>query len=463
MMKNLKVKLALFAAGFIVLLAVAIFIFIKLSLIEVPTTVFTRKDVQRLPLPYVQIVRLLKWNQKILVGIGAYDEFKLFVLESNNKVEPFHRISPGMSIRDAHVDKQNRLILSGVKNGEFCINVLTGENKLEVTSALPKRISDDIYPGIVQTVQAGNPCANSAFTSTNRLFWLNEPEGKLYCWQISPESAKALPTVFLPAIAKLEIPSSSKGVNSNFWRIWPIAVNEAMISDCLGNSMKIDLKSMHVSKISPPKPGSVQLMDASFRANHKDKLGRIWEIRDLQRQNNGEINCEIVCLEGKKVVQRSTIHGSRNGQMQANSSFVENFFGAFHFHNLKESTNWNYPPTYFSAIFEDKLGNIYLRTTDEGFFKLKDNKWVRYSSPDSFNIFGPTLAEENQIIMTGQGGQILRYHLQENTCESLSLTTESNSDPYNRGPGLVGYPVRPLRMENVIRDHPQQVYPRYSY
>ncbi|MCW5824069.1 MAG: hypothetical protein KIT34_14790 [Cyanobacteria bacterium TGS_CYA1] len=462
-MKSFKVKLALCAVGILVFLAVGIFVFIKLSMVNVPVTTFTRKDVQKLPINFVQISRLFKWNQKVLIGIGPYNEFKLFVLEPNNRLEPFHRISPDITLRYAYTDKQNRLVVCGVRNGSVCIDVLTSENKFEVEKPLSRQFSGNSYTGLVQSSQVDIQFLDSTVTSEKRLFWLNESEGKLYCWDISGDLPKELPYLFLPKIAKLEIPSGLNGCSTNFWRIQSSVDNVATLYDCLGNLRKLDLETFQVSKVTPlASSQDIILPSPLMRCSFKDKLGRNWEIRDLQNRNNGEISCEVICLEGKKVVHRSMVRGARDGQQPNGSNFVESIFGAFHFHNLKESVNWNYPPTSFTSIFEDKLGNIYLRTDDEGFFKLVNNKWERYSSPN-LNCFGPTLMDENQIVLASDQGQILRYHLTENTCESLELTTDSNSDTYNRGPGLVGYPVRSLRMETVRRDHPQQVYPRYPY
>jgi len=454
-MNSIKVKLAVLGVGALALLAFGIFVFIKLSLVNVPTTTFTRKDTQKLSVPYSQISRIFKWNQKIFVAIGPYNEFRLFVLESNNRLEPFHRISPDLIVLNAEVDRENRLIVSGVQEGRFCINVFSSDKKIEVSTKMPKRLFENSYTGVVQAPQINLQTAR-ALTSKKLLYWLNEPDGNLFCWDIHGDSPKQLLTIFLPKIAKLATPLASESPISNFWRISDLRDDVVVISDNLGNFKQIDLNKMQISKKALPPP---TLFDLYIRDVHKDKLGRVWEIRDLPTTSN-EIRCEVSCLDGKKVVHRSMVHGTRDGQNQNDNNFVESVFGAFHFHNLKKSDNWNFPPTSFCEVLEDKLGNMYLRTRDEGFFKLVENKWERYSSPAVFSGSTQTLVDGDRIILSNGRGQILTYHLTDNTCESLDLPSES--DPYNHGPGLVGYPVKSLRMESVGREHPQQVYPRYS-
>jgi hypothetical protein len=476
---NIKVRIAAIGLGLFAVLALGVFVFARLSLVDVPVTNCVRKDVQKLPMGYSIVNSIFRWRHKVFVSlIPENSSLKLFVLESNHRLEPFHRLDPDLIASHAYLDKEGRLFVVGKQNEKWCVNIFSGDTKRVITAPLSKKSPIQSGPGVVNYPNSGAYIIDYAYTSKTRLYKLDEFSGQLSRWDISGEMTKPLPAVSLPKIAKLAVPNGLDGNQSNFWRAQYCDDDHLYIFDNLGNWKKINHITLDVSEVTTNVSARNSSPEYFIASTFKDKLGREWEIRTYTRQAN-EINSEVVCLKDKKELFKSSVNGVREGSSQSNASFVENVFGAFHFHIVKNSCNFKYPPTEFLDVLGDKSGNVYLRTMSEGFFKFVDGKWVRHSSPNEPRGQGPILEEGGKIIMCNAAGanphsslesgrmtNIITYDLPNNTYEMLELSFETNSHypDYRQGGGLVGPPIDPryFRMESVRRDHPQQVFPRYS-
>lgn len=51
-----------------------------------------------------------------------------------------------------------------------------------------------------------------------------------------------------------------------------------------------------------------------------------------------------------------------------------------------DSKNWNFPPTEFNALKFDQNGSLLLLTSEEGLFKLVDDKWQRLFVTDNLRL-----------------------------------------------------------------------------
>lgn len=422
-MENSKLKLTLVALGIAGILTLGIFVFIRLSLVDVPETKCVKKGTQIVSGKYGSVGKFQNWNGKLYCAIYQPGCSSIWEFDpSTFKLCPTSLIDSCYSIQMFWIDKRNQLMAISKREENYFVHVLSANRKRLIQ--MPEKMTAE------KQTNEGSEYRNFQVECVKDILYVLESGNEdLWRWKIDGDKPKSL-----SAVSLINVPHRNSkpklglvGDPPTYWVIYTADDDSLYFYDFALNRIKLNHDSLKISESNFELP------------RKKDKNGDYW---NFVSTSGSPLHALVACKDEEKEKFRTSIIGLR-ASIDSSSSWTNRVAYYMQLHQMNKSENWPYPPTVFLDLFFDKNGDPILMTKHEGFFRLSDNSWKRISSPIYFGIensaqifqmqnkilFADNAIPESSVIESEKTKpRIIAYDLDRNLLEVLEIDFREKSN-----------------------------------